>query len=1161
MALGRADRRFAGAGACCVVVLLVLLVSEMAFGAEGDFVESFGPDGTTTSEFGRPAALAVDQETGAVYVGDSEAQVLYKFDADGNPLNYGGTAGYLSENKITGLAFDLGGGGTNEAAVDSESHVVYVTSGNKVKAFEANGEPHEFTAGPGIGTNEIPGAADLSGVAVDAAGSIYASDTGDRVIRIYLKSGALITQMEPGGFSPPSAVAVAPDGTLYSMEREFPVYAFEPSEFPVTATTTYGPRQKLNNRFSVAVAVDPVTEYVYVSEVCSLETCNKRIGVYDESGEPVGEIGVEGPGAFEGVPAGLGVSAESQKVYAAIEGDGSALSQVSVFESYSFFVGAPTILGASVTDITSSSAMLRARINPNTLDTTYWFEYGFAPCDAEPEACAKVPTDPASIGEGHQPVQVAVPLSGLVPGAKYYFRLVAENEDGVEMTSTRSFITQIGDLSAGLSDGRVWEQVTSPAKFGGVPTNAGLLQADPEGEGLAFQSRGSLVEDPEGNRALEPSAVLARRGESRWSVSDLVPRHTEAGGLGFGPEFKLFSPDLGQALLEPRDDTPLSPEASERAPYLRTNTSPPSYRPLVTSREGFANVPPGTVFGGEASGARNPVSISGSDDLLTHVVLSSEAPLVAGAAKRSLYLWSDGAIEPVSELPPGEGGGIVGGQVGSGAVSVRNSVSEDGSRVFWARGYSEPIGLDWQALYLRDTVAEETFRLDIPEPGASGAGLERPAFMAASADGSVVFFTDSQQLTEDSSPGGRDLYRCEIGDVGGGALGCIELEDLTAPQEGSGEDGESQEVALGMSEDGSAIYFVAGAILDDQPNESGAKAAAGGPNLYLWLEGQGVRFIALLSPEDRSDWGEIANLPVGHEPRVAANSSPSGRYLTFMSERNLTPAESDDPSTGQPVEQAFLYDAMDDSLLCVSCNFNGGTDPGHDIVKDEAEGGVIFPDPQGLWSGRRVGATLAEASEGEPTIGFALYRPRGVLDNGRVFFNSTSPLVTGDSNGTWDAYQYEPFGLGTCSPSAGTGTVVAGEDGCVGLISSGTDGLPSVFMDASTSGDDIFFATFARLSVLDTDDNVDVYDARVDGVEAVAELPLAECIGEACQPNGSQPVDPALNSATFNGRGNLMDKKPPKRCKKGQRKVKQGGKTKCVKAKKKRKHNRGKGGA
>jgi hypothetical protein len=1166
MALGRADRPFGRlvVGALLAFVLLVLCAPGMAAAENGDYLESFGPDGTAGTEFAKPAGLAVDQESGAVYVYDGEAEVLYKFDEEGNPLNWGGSAGYISGNKITGVLPNPVDANRAEVAVDPETHVVYVTSANKVRAFEANGEPHNFVAGPGEGTNELPGATELYGVTVDEFGNIYTSDRAGKRVRIYSRSGAPVTEFEPVGdqLSPiePAAMAVAPDGTLYITAFLGTVYAFEPLNFPVASGTTYGLGQPLQPAsdipLSVSVTVDPSTQYVYIGELCPTGSggCFARISVYDEGGGLVGFAGAEGPGELEDLPTGLGVNAETHKLYAGIRGEGSALAQVAVFEAFQFPEGPPTISGPSVTNITSTSAELRARINPNTLETTYWFEYGTVDCEEAPGSCTKVPATPTSIGSGHVPVLVTAPLGGLAPATLYFVQLVAENgfEPSEEpVIGYRSFTTQAANFESKLGDGRVWELVTPQRKFGGVMTNGVLVQADADGSGIAFNTRGSIVEDPEGNRALEPAAALARRSGSEWNVSDLVPRHTEAGGLGFGPEFKMFSTDLSNALLEPRDDTPLSPEASERGPYLRTNTEPPVYRPLVTTKEPFANVPPGTVFGGPATGERNPVFISGADPSLTHVVISSKAALVPGAEERSLYLWSDGQIEPVSELPGGE---VVAGQLGSAALSVRNAISKDGTRVFWSPGNLVFPRVDWPALYLRDTVADETFRLDEPAEGASEEGERHPAFMTASADGSVVFFTDSQQLTEDASPSGRDLYRCEIGDVGGGSLGCANLEDLSAPLPGSGESGEAEELAVGTSEDGSALYFIARGVLDPEENEEGEEAEVGAPNLYVWEEGFEVRFIAALSEKDAADWGSGPPNPVGQAARGAGNSSPGGRYLSFMSQENLAGAETNDPNTGEPVEQAFLYDSEEEQLLCISCNPSGATDPGHLIAKNTSEGGVIFPDRQQLWSGRLVGATLPETTEGEPNIGYALYWPRGVLDNGRAYFNSTSPLVNGDSNGTWDVYQYEPFGLGDCEPSAGSKMVATTATGCVSLMSAGTDSLPAVFLDASASGDDVFLASFARLSSLDTDTDVDIYDARVGGVEAVVQQPT-ECSGEACQQRGLPPGESVPNSVNFNGAGNV-NSKPRKHCKKGLKKVKRHGKVKCVKAKKHKKQNK-----
>ena len=58
-------------------------------------------------------------------------------------------------------------------------------------------------------------------------------------------------------------------------------------------------------------------------------------------------------------------------------------------------------------------------------------------------------------------------------------------------------------------------------------------------------------------------------------------------------------------------------------------------------------------------------------------------------------------------------------------------------------------------------------------------------------------------------------------------------------------------------------------------------AAPGEPNLYLWQEGEGVRFVATLSDQrDRPVWGgQELKEGVGEAVRMSAGVSPSGRYF------------------------------------------------------------------------------------------------------------------------------------------------------------------------------------------------------------------------------------------------------------------------------------------
>jgi hypothetical protein len=135
---------------------------------------SFGPGGTSATHFERPAAIAIDQTTHDVYVADPGTDSIYRFNENGEPADFTGTAPYLSANAITGINF-YPRSGWNQIAVNSTNGDIYTNDGFYTLAvFQENGEPADFSAGPGAGTNEIGGFYFLFGLAVDSHGDIYA---------------------------------------------------------------------------------------------------------------------------------------------------------------------------------------------------------------------------------------------------------------------------------------------------------------------------------------------------------------------------------------------------------------------------------------------------------------------------------------------------------------------------------------------------------------------------------------------------------------------------------------------------------------------------------------------------------------------------------------------------------------------------------------------------------------------------------------------------------------------------------------------------------------------------------------------------------------------------------------------------------------------------
>jgi hypothetical protein len=579
------------------------------------------------------------------------------------------------------------------------------------------------------------------------------------------------------------------------------------------------------------------------------------------------------------------------------------------------------------------------------------------------------------------------------------------------------------------------------------------------------------------------------------------------------------------------------------------------------------------------------VSVIDATPDLSHVVLSSpEVPLVpsAPAGAKNLYEWHEedntkgepeGKLQLINELPDGSfasGERTELGEVGASTTNnTQHAISDSGLRVFWSavlREGPEPNEAEESHLYMRDTADEHTVRLDEPEAGVkkqvnSSAVKGEARFMTASAEGSTVLFTDSRPLTKESGSEEEitatkrkaDLYECEI------LEDSCTLRDLT-PLQGA-EHARVLGTILGASEaDASRVYFVANGVLTDAANSQGEKATPGGCpnhseigviqplgatcNLYLSTrEAPGkfnTTFIARISDLDVPDF-EPFEADLG---RLTARVSPNGRYLAFMSERSLTHYDNRDVNSGQPDEEVYLYDSQTDRLFCASCNPSGQRPLGIlDTSLEDDEGEGLLVDRPEIWTAARVDDDpwLAASIPGWDTLSGenAIYQDRYLLDDGRLYFNSSDPLVPQATNGKEDVYQYEPPGVGDCSESSPTFN--AKSNGCVSLISSGTSEKESAFLDASENGSDVFFLTAAQL-VSGAEANFSVYDAHEceSKCPAPESPPPAPCHDEECHGAPSTPPTfAAPSSTTFSGSGNVVPsqqalpftsvKKPPTR--------------------------------
>jgi hypothetical protein len=469
-------------------------------------------------------------------------------------------------------------------------------------------------------------------------------------------------------------------------------------------------------------------------------------------------------------------------------------------------------------------------------------------------------------------------------------------------------------------------------------------------------------------------------------------------------------------------------------------------------------------------------------------------------------------------------------------------------------------------LFMRDMASGEALQLDVPEAecvakGKCVGGTVGAEFQFASSDGERVFFTDTQQLTLGSgaSSASRDLYECEIEEVAGKPV--CNLTDLT-PAGAGGEAAGVQDVVVGASEDGSYVYFVADGVLGDggergavpgdcEVNE--AKAPSERCNLYVWHDGV-TRLIAVLSGMDAPDWG------ARYLSAPTARVSPGGEWLAFMSLRSLTGYDNRDAVSGEPDEEVYLYNGVSGRLVCASCDPTGARPYGKPYSNPHGEGlenGLVgsfkvwYP---GTWLAANVPTWTPQSYDN------AVYQSRYLSDSGRLFFNTDDGLVAKDGNGQEDVYEYEPEGVknseGTveCSQSSSSGSSTfkpertfeappavegqkgtSGEEGpgCVSLISSGTSGEESAFMDASANGSDVFFLTSEHLVGGELENGSSLYDAHECSTSSpchseVEPAPKCKSASECRTASEPQPgIYGAPPSQTFNGLGNLTPEPAP----------------------------------
>ncbi len=391
------------------------------------------------------------------------------------------------------------------------------------------------------------------------------------------------------------------------------------------------------------------------------------------------------------------------------------------------------------------------------------------------------------------------------------------------------------------------------------------------------------------------------------------------------------------------------------------------------------------------------------------------------------------------------------------------------------------------------------------------------AVVGLATDGAHLFWSSNGEAPPNP---GNDLYRYQPG-------AGEPLKDLIPDPSG---DGAEVLGVLGTSADGSYVYFAANADLDGaseaKPGDCKVQILpdpVGECNIYLYHEGQ-IDFVARVDANetgklqsDSVDWLAKARFGFTATNDLEKSSlvSLDGRTLVFMSQRQLTSYDS------HGIPEFYRYRFGQQGVTCLTCRPTG--EPPRFLERRPTFGSLtfVFINP-----GEPVGAYR---------VGFASQ------DGSRLFFETTEAMVGDDTDGAagcpevpvkqsfrypvcLDVYEWEALGTGSCT-AGGPGYSPLNE-GCIYLMSPGTDSEPSFFANASASGDDAFIFTAAQLVGEDTDRLRDVYDARVEGgLVSQNQAPIPSCEGEGCK--AEAPAAPAFQAPPhFSGPPNPK----PKRC-------------------------------